>query len=70
MYWEGEKHTYIPAASGQSNTEGASTSDHTPTDSMFATPGSKEKKDKPKSKTAQQVLKTMTASLSTESFTQ
>lgn len=54
MYWDGEKHTYIPAAAGQSNTEGAPMS-AAPSDSMFASPGSKEKKDKPKSKTAQQV---------------
>lgn len=55
MYWDGEKHTYIPAAS-QSNAEGVSMSDSTaPSDSVFATPGSKEKKDKPKNKTAQQV---------------
>ena len=46
---------YITAAN-QSNAEGASMSDSTaPSDSMFAAPGSKEKKDKPKSKTAQQV---------------
>ncbi|KAM9856021.1 RNA-binding protein 10 [Aulostomus maculatus] len=60
MYWEGEKHTYIPAASGQANAEGAPASDSTaPTDSMFAAPGSKDKKDKPKSKTAQQIAKDM-----------
>ncbi|XP_077439840.1 RNA-binding protein 10 isoform X1 [Vanacampus margaritifer] len=60
MYWEGEKHTYIPAASGQSNTEGAPTGEHAaPTDSMFANLGGKEKKDKPKSKTAQQIAKDM-----------
>uniref|UniRef100_A0A3B4ZB67 RNA-binding protein 10-like n=1 Tax=Stegastes partitus TaxID=144197 RepID=A0A3B4ZB67_9TELE len=59
MYWDGEKHTYIPAAS-QSNTEGAPTSDGAaPSDSPFATPGSKEKKDKPKNKTAQQIAKDM-----------
>lgn len=52
MYWEGEKHTYIPAASGQSNTEGDCAA---PADSVLANLGSKEKKDKPKSKTAQQV---------------
>ncbi|XP_040007857.1 RNA-binding protein 10 [Xiphias gladius] len=59
MYWDGEKHTYIPAAS-QSNAEGVSMSDSTaPSDSVFATPGSKEKKDKPKNKTAQQIAKDM-----------
>nr|XP_020471946.1 RNA-binding protein 10-like isoform X2 [Monopterus albus] len=60
MYWDGEKHTYITAAASQCNTEGAPTSDGTgPSDSLFATPGSKEKKDKPKSKTAQQIAKDM-----------
>ncbi|XP_026224140.1 RNA-binding protein 10 isoform X3 [Anabas testudineus] len=60
MYWDGEKHTYIPAAAGQSNTEGAHTSDGAaPSDSPFSTPGSKEKKDKPKNKTAQQIAKDM-----------
>uniref|UniRef100_I3K387 RNA binding motif protein 10 n=1 Tax=Oreochromis niloticus TaxID=8128 RepID=I3K387_ORENI len=59
MYWDGEKHTYIPAAS-QSNTEGAPPSDGAaPTESPFATSGSKEKKDKPKNKTAQQIAKDM-----------
>ncbi|XP_040905900.1 RNA-binding protein 10 isoform X2 [Toxotes jaculatrix] len=58
MYWDGEKHTYIPAAS-QSNAEGPSVSDSTvPSDSLLATPG-KEKKDKPKNKTAQQIAKDM-----------
>ncbi|XP_051913156.1 RNA-binding protein 10 isoform X1 [Hippocampus zosterae] len=56
MYWEGNKHTYIPAASGQSNTEGDRAA---PADSMLANLGSKEKKDKPKSKTAQQIAKDM-----------
>ncbi|XP_022047500.2 RNA-binding protein 10 [Acanthochromis polyacanthus] len=59
MYWDGEKHTYIPAAS-QSNNEGAPTTDGAaPSDSPFAVPGSKEKKDKPKNKTAQQIAKDM-----------
>lgn len=55
MYWDGEKHTYIPAAAGQSNAEGAPTG-AAPSEAMFGSPGSKEKKDKPKNKTAQQVL--------------
>uniref|UniRef100_A0A3Q0S7K4 RNA binding motif protein 10 n=1 Tax=Amphilophus citrinellus TaxID=61819 RepID=A0A3Q0S7K4_AMPCI len=59
MYWDGEKHTYIAAAS-QSNTEGAPPSDGAaPSDSPFAASGSKEKKDKPKNKTAQQIAKDM-----------
>ncbi|XP_073326076.1 RNA-binding protein 10 isoform X2 [Pagrus major] len=58
MYWDGEKQTYIPAATDQSNTEGAPMS-AAPSDSLFASPGSKEKKDKPKNKTAQQIAKDM-----------
>lgn len=65
MYWDGEKQTYIPAAADQSNTEGAPMST-APSDSMFASPGSKEKKDKPKNKTAQQVLYILDPSLSTD----
>ncbi|KAM7411808.1 hypothetical protein PAMA_021673 [Pampus argenteus] len=60
MYWDGDKQTYIPAAAGQSNTECAPSSDYAgPSDSPFGTPGSKEKKDKPKNKTAQQIAKDM-----------
>uniref|UniRef100_UPI0037E78B50 RNA-binding protein 10 n=1 Tax=Semicossyphus pulcher TaxID=241346 RepID=UPI0037E78B50 len=60
MYWDGEKHTYIPAAAGQANSEGAATSvGAAPSDSLFASPGSKEKKDKPRNKTAQQIAKDM-----------
>ncbi|TNN82353.1 RNA-binding protein 5 [Liparis tanakae] len=59
MYWDGEKHTYIPAAAGQSDSEGAPSSmGEAPSDSPFATLG-KEKKDKPKNKTAQQIAKDM-----------
>ncbi|XP_035512342.1 RNA-binding protein 10 [Morone saxatilis] len=58
MYWDGEKQTYIPAATDQSNAEGAPMS-AAPSDSLFASPGSKEKKDKPKNKTAQQIAKDM-----------
>ncbi|TMS16258.1 RNA-binding protein 10 [Larimichthys crocea] len=58
MYWDGEKQTYIPAAASQSNAEGGPMSG-APSDSLFASPGSKEKKDKPKNKTAQQIAKDM-----------
>ncbi|CAN9516048.1 unnamed protein product [Ophioblennius macclurei] len=58
MYWDGEKNTYIPAA-GQSNAEGGPTSDAGAPSDMFASAGGKEKKDKPKSKTAQQIAKDM-----------
>lgn len=55
MYWDGDKKTYIPAAAAeQTNAEGASSSAENP-DSPFAAPG-KDKKDKPKNKTAQQVF--------------
>uniref|UniRef100_H3DC22 RNA binding motif protein 10 n=1 Tax=Tetraodon nigroviridis TaxID=99883 RepID=H3DC22_TETNG len=47
MYWDGDKKTYIPAATEQTDAEGAP-----------STPG-KEKKDKPKNKTAQQIAKDM-----------
>ncbi|XP_062871155.1 RNA-binding protein 10 isoform X2 [Trichomycterus rosablanca] len=53
MYWDGEKHTYIPAATDPAATSAAPT---TPTDS--STPA-KDKKDKPKNKTAQQIAKDM-----------
>uniref|UniRef100_A0A087XII8 RNA binding motif protein 10 n=1 Tax=Poecilia formosa TaxID=48698 RepID=A0A087XII8_POEFO len=55
MYWDGEKQTYTPAAS-QSNAEGASVKDGASSSDSTA---SKEKKEKPKSKTAQQIAKDM-----------
>nr|XP_046252043.1 RNA-binding protein 10 isoform X2 [Scatophagus argus] len=58
MYWDGDKQTYIAAATDQANTEGPPVS-AAPSDSLFASPGSKEKKDKPKNKTAQQIAKDM-----------
>lgn len=54
MYWDGDKKIYIPAATEQANAEGAPLSTVDP-DSPFAATG-KEKKDKPKNKTAQQVF--------------
>lgn len=49
MYWDGEKRTYVPAPS-QTSEDGAETSDPS------ATPNNgKDRKDKPKNKTAQQV---------------
>lgn len=60
MYWDGEKHNYIPAASSQSDADGAPGGDSAaPSDAMFGGAGGKEKKDKPKSKTAQQIAKDM-----------
>uniref|UniRef100_A0A8C5NA37 RNA-binding protein 10-like n=1 Tax=Gouania willdenowi TaxID=441366 RepID=A0A8C5NA37_GOUWI len=56
MYWDGEKHTYILAAN-QSNNDGAPAGDAAaPSDLLSA---NKDKKDKPKSKTAQQIAKDM-----------
>ncbi|KAM3617409.1 uncharacterized protein V6R79_005784 [Siganus canaliculatus] len=52
MYWDGEKQNYVPAATDQSNTDITSVSVDSPS-------GSKEKKDKPKNKTAQQIAKDM-----------
>lgn len=54
MYWDGENHTYTPAATEQASAAGAPLSS-APSDSLMTSPGNKEKKDKPKSKTAQQV---------------
>lgn len=54
MYWDGEKQTYIPAAAGQSNTDSGNCN-VAPSDSPFASPNNKDKKEKTKSKTAQQV---------------
>ncbi|KAM3871728.1 RNA-binding protein 10 [Diretmus argenteus] len=58
MYWDGEKQTYIPAAA-QSNTEAADTPGDNAADSLSTIGGGKEKKDKPKNKTAQQIAKDM-----------
>lgn len=54
MYWDEENHTYTPAATELASTEGAPSSTASP-DSLMTSPSNKEKKDKPKSKTAQQV---------------
>ncbi|KAM9752480.1 RNA-binding protein 10 isoform 2-T6 [Menidia menidia] len=59
MYWDGEKNTYIPAAN-QSAAEGSPSKDGAASsDSVLSSSGSKEKKDKPKNKTAQQIAKDM-----------
>ncbi|XP_077571973.1 RNA-binding protein 10 isoform X1 [Stigmatopora nigra] len=59
MYWEGEKHTYISVTSEKSSSEGVPTADDAAPTDMSLNFGSKEKKDKPKSKTAQQIAKDM-----------
>lgn len=48
MYWDGEKHTYVPAPNDGSDPVGTATN----SDPSAST---KDKKDKPKTKTAQQV---------------
>ena len=58
MYWSGEKQTYIPAPA-QSDA-GAPGDSPAPSDPLAAALGGKEKKDKPKNKTAQQVPDTLT----------
>ncbi|KAM4737856.1 RNA-binding protein 10 isoform 2-T2 [Anableps anableps] len=55
MYWDGEKQVYVPAAT-QSNAEGTPVKDGAPSSDSSA---SKDKKEKPKSKTAQQIAKDM-----------
>ncbi|XP_052449769.1 RNA-binding protein 10-like isoform X2 [Carassius gibelio] len=54
MYWDGERHTYVPAPSQTSDDLTGATSDPT-----GAPNSSRDKKDKPKSKTAQQIAKDM-----------
>uniref|UniRef100_A0A8C2DKN2 RNA binding motif protein 10 n=1 Tax=Cyprinus carpio TaxID=7962 RepID=A0A8C2DKN2_CYPCA len=54
MYWDGERHTYVPAPSQSSDDATGATSDPT-----GAPNSSKDKKDKPKNKTAQQIAKDM-----------
>lgn len=54
MYWDGENRTYTPATTEQASAEGAPLSTVYP-DSLMPSPSNKEKKEKLKSKTAQQV---------------
>ncbi|XP_056446716.1 RNA-binding protein 10 isoform X2 [Gadus chalcogrammus] len=57
MYWDGEKHTYVPAHTDGEETAAPGDSSG-PSDSLTP-PGGKERKDKPKNKTAQQIAKDM-----------
>ncbi|KAI4877803.1 hypothetical protein NFI96_032734, partial [Prochilodus magdalenae] len=57
MYWDGEKHTYIPA-SAQTSTDSADAAAMALCSDPSAA-GSKDKRDKPKTKTAQQIAKDM-----------
>ncbi|KAJ3602051.1 hypothetical protein NHX12_029811 [Muraenolepis orangiensis] len=56
LYWDSEKHTYVPAAANMAPGESAAS-----TSGNAATPSKegKDKKEKPKSKTAQQIAKDM-----------
>ncbi|XP_067096494.1 RNA-binding protein 10 isoform X1 [Osmerus mordax] len=60
MYWSGEKQTYIPApAQSEAGTAATPGDSPAPSDPLAAALGGKEKKDKPKNKTAQQIAKDM-----------
>ncbi|XP_029580136.1 RNA-binding protein 10, partial [Salmo trutta] len=56
MYWDGEKQTYIPAPAQSAEAVVAPGDDPAPSNPPL---GGKEKKDKPKNKTAQQIAKNM-----------
>uniref|UniRef100_A0AAZ3SNW5 RNA binding motif protein 10 n=1 Tax=Oncorhynchus tshawytscha TaxID=74940 RepID=A0AAZ3SNW5_ONCTS len=60
MYWDGEKQTYVPAPAQSTAEAAVAPGDNSaPPDPPSAAPGGKEKKDKPKNKTAQQIAKDM-----------
>ncbi|XP_064861188.1 RNA-binding protein 10-like [Oncorhynchus nerka] len=59
MYWDGEKQTYIPAPAQSTETVVAPGDNTAPSNPPSAALGGKEKKDKPKNKTAQQIAKNM-----------
>lgn len=54
MYWDGERHTYVPAPS-QTSDDGTDAAATGTISDLTGAPNSKDKKDKPKNKTAQQV---------------
>uniref|UniRef100_A0A4W5RHQ3 RNA binding motif protein 5 n=1 Tax=Hucho hucho TaxID=62062 RepID=A0A4W5RHQ3_9TELE len=61
MYWDSETQTYIPAAAAETTAAAADSSSEQASTSSAASSSteSKEKKDKPKSKSAQQIAKDM-----------
>ncbi|XP_071205506.1 RNA-binding protein 10-like isoform X5 [Salvelinus alpinus] len=59
MYWDGEKQTYIPAPAQSTEAVVAPGDNPAPSNPPSAALGGKEKKDKPKNKTAQQIAKNM-----------
>ncbi|KAL0159135.1 hypothetical protein M9458_047211, partial [Cirrhinus mrigala] len=54
MYWDGERHTYVPAPSQTSDDSTDAAATGMISDLTGAPNSSKDKKDKPKNKTAQQ----------------
>ncbi|RXN28284.1 RNA-binding 10-like isoform X2 [Labeo rohita] len=58
MYWDGERHTYVPAPS-QTSDDGTDAAATGTISDLTGAPNSKDKKDKPKNKTAQQIAKDM-----------
>ncbi|KAK2885910.1 hypothetical protein Q8A67_016747 [Cirrhinus molitorella] len=59
MYWDGERHTYVPAPSQTSDDSTDAVATGAISDLTGAPNSSKDKKDKPKNKTAQQIAKDM-----------
>ncbi|KAJ8017311.1 hypothetical protein DPEC_G00016550 [Dallia pectoralis] len=60
MYWEGEKQTYVPAPAQSTADAALAPGDNTASSDMPpSAPGGREKKDKPKNKSAQQIAKDM-----------
>ncbi|XP_016098107.1 RNA-binding protein 10-like isoform X1 [Sinocyclocheilus grahami] len=59
MYWDGERHTYVPASSQTSDDTTDAAAAGAISDLTGAPNSSKDKKDKPRNKTAQQIAKDM-----------
>ncbi|XP_016340069.1 RNA-binding protein 10-like [Sinocyclocheilus anshuiensis] len=59
MYWDGERHTYVPALSQTSDNTTDAAAAGAISDLTGAPNSSKDKKDKPRNKTAQQIAKDM-----------
>ncbi|KAJ8404650.1 hypothetical protein AAFF_G00335130 [Aldrovandia affinis] len=59
MYWDGERHTYVPAPPQTSGESSSASANPPPSNPSASAPNTKDKKDKPKTKTAQQIAKDM-----------
>ncbi|KAG9353186.1 hypothetical protein JZ751_017762 [Albula glossodonta] len=59
MYWDGERHTYVPAPPQASGESTGASANVPPSNPSTSTSNTKDKKDKPKTKTAQQIAKDM-----------